>query len=361
MSTEWRRRSCVPVGCPPLLSPAPAPGPWARASGGADARSGVVGGVSALLGRRSADGVILRIAERQHGAVTRAQLLALGVTRHEIATRLADGRLREVYRGVYLVGAIAPLYAREQAALFACGEGGVLSHATAGVIWQILTRTELPSDPHVTIPRARRTRRDGITLHRAPLARPDVRVRHGLRLTSPARTILDLAAVVRDAYELEAMVAEANFLNLASERELESQVERNPRRIGVRLLRDVLELAEGPQRTRSGGERKLLQLLRKRGITGFQTNSKIYGWEIDFLWRDLNFGVELDGWDGHRGRVAFERDRLKMAKLEARGITLMPVTGRQLRDDENGVLARIEAATRERRALRNRSVDTLTA
>jgi very-short-patch-repair endonuclease len=73
----------------------------------------------------------------------------------------------------------------------------------------------------------------------------------------------------------------------------------------------------------------MLKLLRNAGITGFKTNTKIHGYEVDFLWRDLGFAVEVDGYDGHSGRHAFERDRLKWARLQAKGIQVMPVTGRQ--------------------------------
>lgn len=92
----------------------------------------------------------------------------------------------------------------------------------------------------------------------------------------------------------------------------------------------------------------MLRLLRERGIDGFETNEEILGYEVDFLWRDLGFVVEVDGWDGHSGRVAFERDRLKWARLEAAGVGVMPITGRQARDDPDGVIERLLAALRLR-------------
>ena len=88
----------------------------------------------------------------------------------------------------------------------------------------------------------------------------------------------------------------------------------------------------------------MLKLLRKAGITGFKANAKIHGYEVDFLWRDLNFVVEVDGYEGHSGRIAFERDRLKQARLQARGVAVMRVTGRQIRRDPDGVLARLREA-----------------
>lgn len=94
----------------------------------------------------------------------------------------------------------------------------------------------------------------------------------------------------------------------------------------------------------------MLRALREAGIQGFETNAWIHGYEVDFVWRDLGVAVELDGWDGHSGRIAFERDRLKAATLTAHGLTVIPVTGRQLRSDAPGVtdrLLRVLAAARK--------------
>src|SRR5215208_5026593 len=120
---------------------------------------------------------------------------------------------------------------------------------------------------------------------------------------------------------------------------------------GVATLRRVLDIPGGPKRTRSSGERAMLRLLRRAGMTGFETNARIHGYEVDFLWRGLGVAVELDGWDGHSGRIAFERDRLKVAKLTAHGVTAIPVTGRQLRDDPAGVVDRLTCALTSARTL----------
>ena len=147
-----------------------------------------------------------------------------------------------------------------------------------------------------------------------------------------------------DLVLLELVVAEASQRRLATDVELRHQVELNPGKRGVRPLRRVLDIPGGPQRTRSGGERHLLRALRENEFNGVEVNAKIHGYEVDFLWRDLGFVLELDGWDGHSGSVAFERDRLKIAKLDAAGLTVMPVTGRQLRDDLDGALDRLRRA-----------------
>jgi very-short-patch-repair endonuclease len=235
-----------------------------------------------------------------------------------IATRLADGRLHELHRGVYLVGHTAPPpHAHEMAALLACGKGAVLSHRSAAHLWSLFSYPAAPP-VCVTLPPERYVKRPRIETHRATIDRRDIRARHGLTLTSPPRTILDLAATL-DAAHLESVVAEA----------------------GTSSLIEILDLTGGPRRTRSPAERLMLRLVRRAQITGYETNGRIHGYEVDFLWRELSFAVEIDGYDAHSGRVAFERDRLKLATLEARGLVVMPVTGRRLRVDEEGVLGRL--------------------
>lgn len=289
---------------------------------------------------RSADRIIGAIAAKQHGVVGRRQLIRAGVTNEQIKWRLRTGRLHEIHRGVHLVGhSVPPHLASEQAALLACGERSVLSHRSAANLWALLPYPA-SATAWVTIPPERSAGRPGIKIKRAVLAKRDIRMRHGLRLTSPPRTILDLSPLL-SAEDLESLVAEAQFRGLASEAELRAQLRGNEGRRGVAKLRRVIDIPGGPKRTRSEGERAMLRLLRRAGIGGFETNSRIHGYEVDFLWRELGVVVELDGWDGHSSRIAFERDRLKWARLSAHGLTVVPVTGRQLGDDPSGVIHRL--------------------
>lgn len=292
---------------------------------------------------RSAERTIVTFAHRQHGVAARWQLLRAGVTTHQIDLRIRNGRLHEIHRGVYLVGhTIPPPLAVEQAALLACGEAAVLSHRSAASLWALLPYPA-SAPAWITVPPGRSATRPRIKSHRTQLHRREVRNRHGFRLTSPPRTVLDLSLLL-DEGELESVVAEAEYRRLASQRELRAQVERNGGKRGVVTLRRVLDLPGGPKRTRSRGERAMLRLLRRAGIVGFESNVRMHGYEVDFLWRDVGVVVELDGWDGHSGSVAFEEDRLKVATLSAHGLTVIPVTGRHLRDDPAGVVHRLTCA-----------------
>jgi len=187
-----------------------------------------------------------------------------------------------------------------------------------------------------------------VRIQRAELERWDIRTRERMPLTSPPRTLLDLAAEISDE-RLESLVAEAEYRRLASVDELASQLERNPRKRGIARLRRVLDLPGGPRRTRSPAERALLALLRHHDIKGFETNARVCGYEVDFFFPAHRLVIETDGYNAHSGRVAFERDRLKSATLTANGLAVMHVSGRQVQRDAKGVIGRLLAALGERR------------
>ena len=136
--------------------------------------------------------MIATLATLQYGVVSRAQLLTAGIGPGAIATRLKRHQLHPLHRGVYAVGhtALVPL-AREMAAVLACGPGAMLSHRTAAWLWGLL---ELAGELiEVTVPRSHRRRR-GLRVHRSrSLAPVDARIHRGIPVTSPERTLLDLA------------------------------------------------------------------------------------------------------------------------------------------------------------------------
>ena len=303
-----------------------------------------------------ADRVIARLASRQFGVVARRQLIEVGVSNKQITTRLAAGRLIEIHRGVYLVGHEARHpHATKMAAVLACRHRAVLSHRTAADLWEILPYPA-QGDVWVTIPPGRSAHHVGIKAIRAHLRACDVRRRGPTPLTSPPRTLLDVAAAIEPG-QLERAVAQAQYRKLATETELRDQLQRNKNKRGTRALRQILELPGGPQRTRSSGERRMLRLLREARIAGFETNAKVFGFEVDFLWRDLDFAVEVDGWDGHSGRNAFERDRFKSNRLNARGIAVMPVSARRLKRQPRAVERDLRQALAEAERKRGNSTD----
>ena len=138
------------------------------------------------------DRAVLAMAARQHACITSAQLVDAGLGRHAIAHRLGTGWLRRMFRGVYLVGPLEAEHSRAMAATLAVGERGLLSHYPAAVLWRLRPAAEGPID--VTVPDRKTRDRPGIRVHRSHLHPRDATRHHGIPVTSPARTLLDLAA-----------------------------------------------------------------------------------------------------------------------------------------------------------------------
>jgi hypothetical protein len=191
---------------------------------------------------RFAERVIGTLAGKQHGVVARWQLLQAGVTPHQIELRLATGACMKFIAACTSLGTpCRHLHAFEQAALLACGASAALSHRSAASMWELLPYPA-SAPPWVTIPPGRRITRPRIHIRRARVPQRDVRRRHGLRLTSPPRTILDLAALLDEA-ELERVVGEAEYRGLVSEAEL---------KVRWRATREA-RYCEAPARTRPSG------------------------------------------------------------------------------------------------------------
>jgi predicted transcriptional regulator of viral defense system len=166
---------------------------------------------------------ILDLAARQHGLVTTRQLLAAGWSRDVIATRLRSGWLDRRYRGVYLAGPLETAHTPAMAAVLACGDGAVISHYSAAVLWSLRQPIEGPM--HVIAPSAHN--RPGIIVHHASLHPHDITCRHGIPVTSAARALLDLAATA-PIHDVERAVNEAHVQHRVSTHSLNEQFSRYP-------------------------------------------------------------------------------------------------------------------------------------
>ncbi|MGI9627910.1 MAG: type IV toxin-antitoxin system AbiEi family antitoxin domain-containing protein [Longimicrobiales bacterium] len=298
----------------------------------------------------SPDGVILALAERQHGVVSRRQLLRAGLTGPTVRHRLRTGRLRRIHRGVYLSGSVPGRYHREMAAILACGDKAVVSHTTAARLWELLSSQTSRRSIEVSVPYHIRGPSAGVRIHRvAPLPPDEVGRRHQLPVTRPARTLLDLAAVVRPA-ELERMMGRGERLGVFRPRDATRLLRRYPSRTGTPALRAVLGIANGPAFLRSEAEAQFLALIRTGGIAKPETNVVVEGLEVDALWRRNRVVVEIDGFTYHGHRVAFERDRHRDAKLHAAGYRVLRFTWRQITEESGVVLVRLASALAVNRA-----------
>ncbi|MEJ2503820.1 MAG: type IV toxin-antitoxin system AbiEi family antitoxin domain-containing protein [Gemmatimonadota bacterium] len=275
------------------------------------------------------DRQIEELAARQHGVVTRAQLLSMGVSASAIGRRARAGRLRRAHAGVYLVGPIQSPRAPEMAAVLAGGPGAVLSHENA---LQVLgmSRRDRPRPIHVTVPGSGRGKRPGIRFHRvATLARDEEIVVDGMPVTSPARTLADVAGRLGHG-EVELALARAERAALVTAEEMADLPRRYAGRPGAPLLRAVVEARAGPSLTRSEAERRCLALLAEARLPRPYVNVPVGPYELDLFWPDLGVAVEIDGYAHHASRARFEGDRRKDRWLHARGIRVVRLTWRQI-------------------------------
>ncbi len=287
----------------------------------------------------AADEAVAELARRQHGAISIAQLRAAGLGPHAVAARVNRGWLRRLHRGVYAVGPVETGLTAASAALLGAGEQAVLSHRTAAVIWRLLPGR--PADPvDITLLKAGGSKRHGVRMHHAALTPADLRHRHGLRLTAPARTLLDIAAT--SPGELDEALNEARILRLVTPEELESLRERCPKHRGAPARRAAI--ADGPELTRSEAERRLHALVRAAGLPAPRTNVRVGGHEVDLYWPGHNLVVEFDGWAYHSSRAAFERDRRRDADLQLAGQRVLRVTHRMLTRGRDALIARFAIA-----------------
>jgi very-short-patch-repair endonuclease len=263
----------------------------------------------------TADQLLAKLAQRQHGVVSRGQLMRLGVGRAQVRRRLESGRLHKLHRGVYAVGH-RPQHreAAWLAAVLACGEGAVLSHQSAAVLWRMTDREG--GMPHVTA-RGRR-RCPHIVVHEGQLARPDVTTRFGIPVTSPARTLVDLAHAL-DADEFDRVVREAQYRNLFHVPALRDALERRPASRVRRRLDDIAP-------TQSTMEDRMLRICRRYRLPQPRTQQWNSGRRIDFLWPEHRVAVEADSWEGHGTPWAFQADRDQSNALQLAGYVILRFT-----------------------------------
>ncbi len=278
---------------------------------------------------------VARLAERQAGVTARWQLVALGLGRGAIAHRVRVGRLHRVHEGVYAVGhrALAPT-GLLVAAVLAAGPRTVLSHHAAASLWGFAEPVPPPVD--VTVPARGRHSTPALRAHRGVLADGEATVHRGLPVTTPARTLLDLAAVVAPARH-ERLVAEAFAQRVVSRAALLAVLDVHPRARGARPMRDAL--GAGAEDTRSDLERRFLRLVRDAGLPAPEVNPLLGAWRPDLLWRDRGVVVELDGFAGHSSPWAHDRDRRKDLALRRDGLTVLRFSERQVRRESLAVLA----------------------
>lgn len=261
---------------------------------------------AAPTGKIDLDRRVGALARRQQGHVTRAQLLALGMTRHEIAYRLEVGWLIRVYAGVYAVGhlPVDPV-AGYAAAVLACGPNAVLSHHTAAALWGF--RKPKPGPIEVTDATAHRRR--GIKAHRNAITRRETTRHRGILVTKPARTLNDIAPSLTEKQLIRA-INDAILSNYLREADLEGT--------------PLEGLVTG--KSRSPLEDDFRPWLKRFHLPEPQYNVRVNGREVDVYYPEARLIVELDGFATHKTRFAFEDDRERDAHNLVNGLSTIRIT-----------------------------------
>jgi hypothetical protein len=270
---------------------------------------------STTVGRR-----VAAIAARQHGVVTVEQLREVGVSETSIRRGVDAGRLHRLYRGVYAVGHRSLSWrGRWLAAVLAAGDGAVLSHSSAAALWQFLRPMSGPV--HVTLGAAvHRKPRPGLQFHRSrTLSSHDITRRHGIAVTTPARTIEDIRGEVEP------------YLFRRALRQAELAGHRVPQ-------------LSATKRTRSDLELLFLDFCDDHGLPRPLVNRRVHGRRVDFYWPEQGLAVETDSWEYHRGSAAFEDDHARDLELRAHGIATRRYTGDQLEAAPDAVAADLRVA-----------------
>jgi hypothetical protein len=291
------------------------------------------------------------LAARQGGVLSLEQLRRLDLTQRAAAYRADEGRLHRVHRATYAVGHRALGRVGElRAALLACGEGAVVSHGTAAALWGL--RDQWPVLIDVTVPQQRGRKIDGIRCRRCryPLA-TEVAMHEGVRCTTPARTLVDLAGMLGDP-SLRKAVERAAVLKLLDLPALDGSLQAAQGRRGILALEAIAaewrsEDGAAPD-VRSDFEALVLPRLLAMGIPrpGCNVPLRPQGERlvVDFLWDERRLVVETDGRETHATPVAFQRDRRRDQLLVADGYRVVRVTWNQIHRERDAVVGRIRSA-----------------
>lgn len=261
----------------------------------------------------------------QHGTITAHQAHRLGMTNREIGWRLEQGLLVAVHQGVYRHVAVpSDIRARLHAAVLACGPGAVASHRSAAALHQL--REVPPWRPEVTVPGSRLPRHRRITLHRTDRLEPlDVTSIDHIPVTTPARTLLDLGAVV--PFEVVELAAQdAIIQGRVNPVELICLLERVGKRgrRGTAALRAAVLAGLPSEGIESRLELDLLRLVRSCPVPEpvLQHEIVVAGgkkFHLDEAWPDRLVTAEADGRRWHSTRRDFERDMARVRAITAAG------------------------------------------
>jgi hypothetical protein len=297
------------------------------------------------------------LATRQHGVVSAKQLRVLGYSKQLVMHECHRGRFHVLHRGVYAVGhRRLSWHSRCWAAVLGAEANevdevvwpAVASHASAAYLWGIYRYA--PERIDVTAPIRRRAQREFVVHFSSILAPEDRREREGIPVTSVPRSLMDLA-IRSQPQQLDRLLERTEELGLFDLHALQDVLDRAGGHRGRGRLRRALALYQpDPAFTRSRFEKDFRRRARRAGIPAPSMNFNAHGYELDAYWPDLRFAVELDLFETHGTRAAFERDHLRQEELKLRGIEMVRITRPRFQRDPDAVMRNLAALLERRRA-----------
>ncbi len=187
-----------------------------------------------------------------------------------------------------------------------------------------------------------------MSVHRRRLEEGDRAVHLGIPVTSPVRTLADLATRLT-ASQLEAAVNEADKRDLVDPEQLRAALGRMRSQRGVPALARILD-RQTFALTESELERRFLRLVRRAGLPKPETGRLLNGFRVDFFWPDLGLVVETDGLRYHRTPAQQARDRVRDQAHAISGLTTLRFTHAQVRFEPDYVCDALQRMVARRKA-----------
>lgn len=295
---------------------------------------------------RVRDGDLWELVRRQHGVVTRRQLLERGLTRQAIAHRIDSGRLHPLWHGVYAVGRpTVGRYGRWMAAVLSCGPDAVLSHRSAASLWGLIESQAV----EVVVPADTVRRRSGIRIRRRRSHRSSQgQVVEGIPVTDVVTTLVDLASCAGHGMVLRA-INQADRRGLIDAHELRDEIATLRRRPGCAALKTLLD-KQGSAFADTLLELRFLDLVRAARLPDPELQVEVNGYRVDFHWPDLGLVVETDGPLDHRTPAQQGSDRRRDQTHAVAGLTTLRFTEAQVRHEPGRVGATLKAVAARLRA-----------
>jgi len=316
----------------------------------------------ALASATRADERAASLASQQHGLITRAQALALGMSRSAIQRRVRAKRWVALRRGVYCFAGVPRTDKRDlMEACLACGEDAVASHFTAGVLWG-MDEVWQHRDKHLLVPHQKRRRsRRGMVIHRSHRFGPkDRSVVDGIPVTSPTRTLFDLAGVLPED-KLALTIMDAARRELIEPDAFAEAVGELRRLRGRDKLRRIVAGGTWREFHESRGESRTLQALTTAGLTDFVTSQLIiHKGEVladtDVLLPDARVVIQFDSLKCHGSDARMARDLEETRRLRAASFEVVRPMWRDVNQPERFLLRVAELAEKQLRRLGGRTL-----